>query len=296
MPRVAGTVNRFTDDREPLWIGNSHSPNAKTIDFKGRFLLDKKSRSATRHYSQTFLWRLGYKLFRERLEYARDLGWRKYIDYGRNHTWIITPIDSVFRLLELKALLPSPIVALETFGRQGLWKTVEYVHRCAYLEFYEIRPPHAALARRVLPADRTKVIAEDSILAVREGKLHRNDFNFVLIDSFPEYFGASYCEFFDFFPHLFNRLGDYAVIVINTFMTLDPGRDPDPRLLERRREFYGLADTQSARKLSVKNVLDAHARSVPSDFTLVDMFLVPHPGETVFVVMCVKRHEAACRT
>jgi hypothetical protein len=247
------------------------------------------NRPPSRRKWRSLLWRIGYKLFRERMEYWRDLGWRKYIDYGRIRTWLITPIDSVFRLLEIKGLLPDPIVALETFGRQGLWKTVEYAHRCAYLEFYEIRPSHAAFARRVLPADRTMVIAADSIAAVRDGTLHRSDFNFVLIDSFPEYFGVGYCEFFDFFPHLFKRLGNYAVIVINTFMTLNPERDVDLRLLERRRDFYSLPDTHSARKLSARNVLDAHTRSIPPDFSLVDMFLVPHPGETVFVVMCVRR-------
>lgn len=242
-----------------------------------------------RRKDQSLLWRVGYKLFRERMEFWRDLIWRKYIDYGRARTWFITPVDAVFRLLEIKDLLPNPIIALETFGRQGLWKTVDYARRCAYLEFYEIHPRHAAFARRVLPTNRTIVVAADSIAAIRAGALHRSDFNFVLIDSFPQCFGNGYCEFFDLFPHLFKHLAQYAVLVINTFMTISPDHDTDPRLLERRRDFYNLRDTAHSRNLSAQIVLNAHARSVPRDFTLVDMFLVPHAGETVFVVMCVRR-------
>lgn len=244
--------------------------------------------SKPRPKGRSLFWRIGYKLFRERMEFWRDLVWRRYMDFGRARTWFITPVDAVLRLLQIKGLLPDAIIALETFGRQGLWKTVDYAHRCAYLEHYEIHPVHAALARRVLPADRTKVFAADSIAAVRDGKLCRNDYNFVLVDSFPMCFGDGYCEFFDLFPHLFKRLGQYSVLVINSFITITDD-NIDPRLLERRREFYNLPDTQSARKLSVQIVLDAHARIVPPDFSLVDMFIVPHAGETIFVVMCVRR-------
>jgi len=239
------------------------------------------------------LWRIGYKVFGERMEFWRDRLWRVYMDYGRRRTWVLTPVDAVFRSLEIRSLLPDPLVALEVFGRQGLWKTLDYAHRCAYLEHYEIHRPHSDLARRVLPPDRSVVVCADSIAAVRSNTLRRSDYSFVLIDSFPSCFGDGYCEFFDLFPHIFRHLAPRAVLVINAFMTLPPEHEAGPEVLERRREFYGLADTESARRLSARVLVDAHRRSVPPEFEVEDIFLVPHPGDTVFVVLCLKRREPA---
>lgn len=247
------------------------------------------SGAAARPWGRGLLWRVGFRLFGERLEYWRDRLWRRYLDFGRARVWVATPVDAVFRLLEIKGLVPSPLVALEVFGRQGLWKTIEYAHRCDYLEFYEIHSAHADLARRVLPPDRSVIVAADSVAAVRNGTLRRSDYSFVLIDSFPQCFGDNYCECFDLFPHLFDRLADRSVLVINAFMTIPDGSDSDPRLLERRCEFYGLPDAESARRLDAKVLLEAHARLLPPGYSLADLFLVPHPGDTVFVVMCVRR-------
>jgi|GEM_PF-1925104 len=228
------------------------------------------------------------------MEWWRDSLWRRAIDFGRGRTWFLTPMDAVFRMLELRGGLPQPVVALELFGRHGLWKTVEYAGRCSYLEHYEINRAYAMFAQRALPRDRTVVVCADSIAAVREGKLRRNDYSFVFADSFPECFGEGYCEYFDLIPDVFRYLAPYSVLVVNVFMKVQPAEAESARLLERRREFYGLDVAEQARSLDYRAMMKAHARHVPSqEFDIADMFIVPHAGITVFLVMCLRRKGTA---
>lgn len=234
--------------------------------------------------------RVSYKLLGERLEWWRDRLWRRTIDFGRKKRWFLTPIDSLFRLLELRGGLPKPIVALELFGRHGLWKTVEYADRCSYLEHYEINRAHASFARLALPHDRTVVVCADSIAAVRDGTLQRRDYSFVFADSFCHCFGDDYCEYFDLFPGVFRYMGQYCVLVFNVFMDAPAPDSADSRHLERRRRFYGLSAPECDTPLTYEVMMAAHRAHVPSaEFDITDMFVVPHAGATVFLVMCLRR-------
>lgn len=242
---------------------------------------------------RSFVHKLDRKVFGRRGAWYASRIWRYRVDAWRRRHWHITTIDAVLRILELKHLLPQSLIALEVFGRNGLWKTVDYASRCKYLEFYEIDPGHAAMARKALPDAR--IIVADSVDAILTGKLRRRDYNFVLVDSFPEVFGPGYCEHFDLFPALFDKLADHAVIVLNVFPDLRRCgfTEITDELVRRRRQFYETSDDASAICLDYASVEAVYRKKIPPDFRLVDLFPVAHPGETIFLVLCLERVRAA---
>jgi len=195
-------------------------------------------------------------------------------------------------MLEVKEQLPNPMIALELFGRHGLWKTLDYASRCQYLEFYEVVPEFASFARHVLPCRTTTVRVMDSIQAVRTGRLLRDDYNFVVIDNWTGARHGHY-EHFDLFPNVFDRLASRAILVMNVWLSPPEWRSEAPAdYPARRMEFYGVDSEEEAMSLDYETIMEAYSRKVPKgEFFIADMFLVPHPGQTLFLVMCLNRRK-----
>jgi hypothetical protein len=244
----------------------------------------------------SFLHKLDRRVFGRRGAWYASRIWRYRVDAWRRRQWHITTIDAVLRLLELKCFLPESLVALEVFGRNGLWKTVDYASKCAYLEFYEIDPGHARMARRALP--NAVIVVADSVDAILTGKVRRRDYNFVLVDSFPEVFGQGYCEHFELFGALFDKLADRAVIVLNVFLDLRRCgfTEITDELVRRRRQFYETPDDASAICLDYAAVEAVYRKKIPAQFRLLHLFPVAHPGETIFIVLCLERVRVAGNT
>jgi hypothetical protein len=234
---------------------------------------------------------LEFKLLGPRAEIWREQRKRRAIDRLRDRTLVITPIETAIRTLRLKGLLPEPLVALDLFGKAGVMKTLEYLPFVQSVEFYEIYEPFAAAARRILPPDKVTVRSTDSVFAVRSGATLLQQYSFVLMDNPPCCFGNGYCENFDLFPAIFDRLADRSVIVCNALLddwvrALGGGEDH----FRRRRTFFGAEPDDPDPANDFATVAAGYARTVPDDrFDLLDLFPVVHPGNMMFLVMALAR-------
>ena len=247
----------------------------------------------------SILHRIAYRLFGNRTVAWGDLRVRRRLDPLRREGLVLSVTDAALATLRLYGRLPSPLIALEPFGKFGLRKTMDYVHLCEALDFYEIDPGFAREAWRYLPPV-AKIHCEDTIVAVRDGRLPRRDYNFVMIDSGFGIYGPGYCEHFDLFPGLYDYLAPLAVIVANVLLVHRVIED-DPAYLARRRAFF-YADTEAdAMAPSFERVVEAYRRRLPPEKELHQAFAVPHPvsparpnEEVYFIVLVIRaRGESA---
>lgn len=159
---------------------------------------------------------------------------RKLIDYAQKSGRMQTPMTALARTLQVYGALSSQHHALELFGMHGLWHTRDYVSLCASLELYEIDPAYAAYAQRTLPNTTARVM--DSIAAVKEGKLLRNNYDLIVIDNpYGNIYGNDYAEHFDFFPSILRYIKN-GVLVLNF---LHGSAQYSEKHAERRVAFYG---------------------------------------------------------
>jgi hypothetical protein len=156
-----------------------------------------------------------------------------------------TPIQQVLLTLEAEGLLPERIIALELFGKSGLFTVKDYVSLTEYLELYELDPFSAKYAKVFFP--QAQVVNADAIEVTRSGKLLRDDYNFIVIDNpdIPVYCGGRYCEHFDLFPHLVGNAASSAILIMNVILDTRSLLARYPELnfrewLNRRAAFYGL--------------------------------------------------------
>lgn len=233
-----------------------------------------------------------------RLQVARDVRRRRRIESGRRSGEFLTAMDATLAALRFHGLLPDPLVALEPFGRCGMWKTLDYLPLCRSLDLFDYEPEFARAARRLLPPDTVAVHCEDSVSAVRRRATPRTDYNFVLLDhGCGHVFGDGYCEHYDVLPAVFQVLGSRAVVVANLFRSRRSPGEFDPAYLRRRREFY-TCDTDEEALWPGPARLDAtYSAAVPSGFRLERLLYVPHPSvapdDVCFVVLAVERTTAA---
>lgn len=241
---------------------------------------------------QALVRRLQFRLFGPRFEVWREWRKRRAIDRLRRRTLVITPMEAAMRILHLEGLLPDPLVALDLFGKMGIMKTLEYAPFAQSIEFYEVNGPFAAQARRILPADQVTVRVADSVAAVQNGTTLRSDYSFVVMDNPVDLYGDGYCENFDLFPAIFDRLAPRSALVVNAALddwvrALTSDHDEHFR---RRRAFFGATANEANPANDLLAVMDGYARAVPADrFELLDLFPVPHPGNMMFLVMALAR-------
>lgn len=229
----------------------------------------------------------------ELLKIAKDVIKRKLIDLGRRSGRLKTPMDMVILDLQVHQLLPKKLIALELFGMHGLWITVDYAHLCDYLELWEIDPYFANFARKFLAKAAVKI--GDSIEAVKKGNLLRNDYNFVVIDNpISGTFGSgNYCEHFDLFPALFERIAGKSVLIMNTVIDMEKIASMYPSLsladwLIRRKLFYGYGIEVT--KIEVNALLDIYRNKFDGwRINVENMLFVPRNTAVGFLIATVSR-------
>jgi hypothetical protein len=174
---------------------------------------------------------------------------RKIVDLARKKIpRLKTPMDMVILTLKAYNILPKPLIALDLFGGHGLLVTADYVPYCDYFEMWEIIPLYAKFAKRFLP--KAVVNVGDSIKAVKEGKLLRRDYNFIVIDNPQGIFNEAteYCEYFDLFPEIFNYIDvKKTFFVTNASLDVEEYIKTHPyfsaqldKWLKKRKEFYNM--------------------------------------------------------
>ena len=237
--------------------------------------------------------RLGYPKYK--LRWLRMLAYRRFLDWYRRSNFcvstgsgLLTPLEAVFRTLELRGLYPKPLIALEVFGGNGLCKTIDIAHRAEHITHLELYDALIHHAKKVLPNDKTVFVVGDSIQAVRQARLPRQDYNFIHIDNSCGRFG-DYFENFDLFPEVVECLGERGCLVFNVWLDVR-NFDPDPLWLNRRREFFDLAESDDPAFIDFATAQRSYLAHIPHDsFTVQDVFPVPHNGETIYLVISLAR-------
>ena len=175
-----------------------------------------------------------------------------------------TPFQHVLLNLKAENLLPEEIIALELFGKSGQYTVKDYIDLVSYLELYELDSFCLKNAKRYFPI--AEAINADAIEVVRQGRLLRDDYNFVIIDNpdIPLYCENRYCEHFDLFPALFNNLAREAVLIMNVVLSTEEVIKKYPTLdysewLNRRAAFYGL-DIDEVKKLTPLRLISIYTK------------------------------------
>lgn len=229
----------------------------------------------------------------EEIRIFKDLIRRKIVDYGRKKFHLKTPMDMTITTLIAYQILPKPLIAIDLFGRHGLWVTADFAPLCDYLEMWEIIPKYAMYAKKFYP--KATVNIGDSIQAVRNNKLKRNDYNFIFIDSpAAGIFGdkGNYCEHFDFFPDIFNFMNKKgAILVTNLTHDIAPiikrynlPTSYKERWLERRREFFNKKDLMEI--IDLEELINIYQNKFSNwGVKTKKIFFIPRNEEVGFLVM-----------
>ena len=237
--------------------------------------------------------RLGFPKFK--LLWLRMLIYRKFLDwYRRSHfcqstgSGMLTPLEAIFRHLELRGLCPSPLIVLEVFGGTGLFKTIDLVQRSEHITHIEIMEARIHHAKKLLPSDKTVFLNEDSIQVVRHGTFPRNDYNFIHIDNSPGRFGRLLREFRPI-PGDCGLSGQFGESRIQC-MAGRQGPASGPGLAESPKKFFTLSDTDDAARVNYETAERAYLAHIPQDrFSILEVFPVPHYGETIYMVISLMR-------
>ncbi|MBL4654547.1 MAG: hypothetical protein JKY33_01825 [Bacteroidia bacterium] len=177
-------------------------------------------------------------------EVYKDYFIRKFSNFCRRYR-LRTPVRNIIITLQAYDIIPENAIGLDLFGRHGLWHTWDLAEICNYIEMWEIDPFYANHAKKFIP--KANVQTGDSIDAVKNSKLLRNDYNIILVDN-PNgpFANDQYCEHFDLFPDLLNHLTTKAVLIINLTNDVNAMNARDQyssefmdKWLERRKGFYG---------------------------------------------------------
>ena len=225
----------------------------------------------------------------------KDIIKRKIIDLGRRSGRLKTPMDMVILSLKAYKLLPANLTALEVFGMHGLWITYDYANLCDYLELWEVNPMYAKYAKKFLPMATVRV--GDSIEAANKGNLLRNDYNFVVIDNpiSGPYNSEKYCEHFDLFPALLERIADKTVFIMNTVLDMEKIaiRYPSLAFQEwtiRRKKFYEIQNDDEVKKIQVETLVDIYRNKFNKWAVDVNYILfIPRDDCVGFLVVAVNK-------
>lgn len=232
----------------------------------------------------------------ELVDIAKDVVKRKLVDLGRWSTVRLrTAMDMTILTLEAFNLLPQSLIALEVFGMCGLWVTTEYAPRCDYVELWELNPKYATFARKFVP--KANVIIGDSIKAVNEGNLLRNDYNFIVIDNpiSGPFNSGNYCEHFDLFPALLHRVSKKTVFVMNAIINMEEIAVRYPTLsfdewTLRRKDFYGIQNDAEVRKINVDNLMKIYRKKFENwGVNIENLFYIPRNSYLGFIVIVMYR-------
>lgn len=155
-----------------------------------------------------------------------------------------SPMRSVCREISRRGFPLSQSRALEVFGKDGRFHTLDYSKYVKSLEIWELNPRYEPDLRNLFPEAAVRIV--DSYDQVKES---RNRFDLIVIDNPLCNYGPDgrYVEHFDLFPDIWRICSDSVVFIVNVIPSVDSDvlqvwpNLYNARHLERRREFYGTA-------------------------------------------------------
>jgi hypothetical protein len=151
------------------------------------------------------------------------------------------------------------MAALEPFGREGRWHTMDYADRVASLTVWELDPAMEPGLRRNLPNAARKIT--DAYAEIRQAD---GTFDLIVVDA-PTMPHGDFCEHFDFVPLVFRVARDPFVLIVNVvtrpnkkITQMIPGFFGEHHLAARR-SFYECRDPEH---LDVDELAKAYRRCV----------------------------------
>ncbi len=143
---------------------------------------------------------------------------------------------------------PKKLIALDAFCQTGLQWTRVFSDEAKYLEMWDINAEAIKFAKKEFP--KANVNCGDSIDAIMNNKLHRKDFNFVLIDSpVPFMYPDGSFEHFKFFDSIFKNIANEAVIMMDVVPNIETmlAKHPHPKEFSdkwaaARNQFYNVSN------------------------------------------------------
>lgn len=186
--------------------------------------------------------------------YVKKQNLSRYLALKLSRNRSFTAMQLMLKTLESNQMLPEKLIALDLFGFIGTSITMDFQDRAEYIEMWEIDAYYSEQAKKNIP--KAKVICGDSIDAVKNGKLLRNDYNFIVIDanSSSSFDDGSY-ESFGVFPYALNYIASKAVIFVTIYNDLKKNaalygqtvEQIDKDWIKARKEFFQLENVINGR-------------------------------------------------
>ncbi|MBL4933351.1 hypothetical protein [Clostridium paridis] len=161
------------------------------------------------------------------------------------------PMEGVITKLQDNDINLKELNALEVFGKNGEWHTIDYGYKVNSLEVWEMDSSCQGPLKRNFPFATVKIV--DSY---KEIERCRNKYSLIVIDNPMSTYG-DYCEHFSLFPKMFNLCDESSIVIANVIPKIDDNIKTEyPYLfndiqLDKRREFY---KTDSPDKLSFEEI------------------------------------------
>lgn len=175
---------------------------------------------------------------------------RSLVDFSRKFSTLKSTIDQMFLDLSVQHLLPSKIIALDLFARNGLWLSKDCEQYSDYLELCEIDEFFYNWSKKSVKANAYNL--GDSIAMLQQKKLSKEKYNFILSDNYSGQFGP-YTEHIEVFNYLFDFLDDHAILAFNVVPDCETRIKHYPVTAEqyedwmvKRGEFYNVETSKAA--------------------------------------------------
>lgn len=167
------------------------------------------------------------------------------------------PIENVLSKLNSLGINLRELDALEVFGKDGEWHTLDYSNKVNSLEIWEIDPKSEPVLHRNFPKAKIKIV--DSY---EEIKRANSKYSLIVIDNPMSNYGQ-YCEHFLLFPHVFRVCEESTTFIINVIPEIDERvKEEYPYVfnheqLKCRSDFY---KTDTPEKISFDHITETYKR------------------------------------
>lgn len=153
-----------------------------------------------------------------------------------------TPMDKVIEVLKQQNVNIEEYRALEVFGGNASFHTLDYACLTKDIEIWEVDKSLKSEILENIPFAKVNIV--DSYKEIYKTQ---NKYDLIVIDN-PINNHNNHCEHFDFFPYIIRKFSDEVILILNVIPTIE-SKDIDeyPYLLDEkhlqsRRDFYRVSD------------------------------------------------------
>lgn len=155
---------------------------------------------------------------------------------------IKTPMDKVIETLKRENVNIAEYSALEVFGGNSSFHTLDYAYITKEIDIWEIDKSLEGDILENVPFAKVNIV--DSY-----EEIHRTQskYDLIVVDN-PMNIHNNHCEHFDLFPYITNVFGDEVILILNVIPSIkqkDIDKYPyllDEKYLQSRRDFYRVSD------------------------------------------------------